>query len=144
MLETCTRLYTEQSIGFDCEVDGCIQEYGPRHSSLLCGVVVVQRRHRHARGHWLDSSVDRSLVHALEWNHSLDHGHAGSHLSQGEDIRMSVLYIALPLAIFLGAAGLFACWYCIRSGQYDDLDSPSMRILIDDVEDTNRKADPSD
>jgi cbb3-type cytochrome oxidase maturation protein len=44
---------------------------------------------------------------------------------------MSVLFIALPLAILLGAAGLFACLYCIRSGQYDDLDSESYRILVD-------------
>jgi cbb3-type cytochrome oxidase maturation protein len=46
---------------------------------------------------------------------------------------MSVLYIALPLAILLGGVGLVACWYCIRSGQYDDLDSPSVRMLIDDA-----------
>jgi len=46
---------------------------------------------------------------------------------------MSVLYIALPLAILLGATGLIACLYCIRTGQYDDLDSPSVRILIDDT-----------
>jgi cbb3-type cytochrome oxidase maturation protein len=44
---------------------------------------------------------------------------------------MSVLFIALPLAILLGAAGLFACLYCIRSGQYDDLDAESYRILVD-------------
>lgn len=55
---------------------------------------------------------------------------------------MSVLYIALPLAILLGATGLFACWYCIRSGQYDDLDSPSMRMLIDDVEDPSKRSNP--
>lgn len=48
---------------------------------------------------------------------------------------MSVLYIAVPLAILLGGAGLLACWYCIQSGQYDDLDSPSVRILIDDAPD---------
>lgn len=48
---------------------------------------------------------------------------------------MSVLYIALPLAILLGGIGLVACWYCIHSGQYDDLDSPSVRMLIDDSPD---------
>ncbi|AMV31811.1 Cytochrome oxidase maturation protein cbb3-type [Pirellula sp. SH-Sr6A] len=47
---------------------------------------------------------------------------------------MSVLYIALPAAILLGAAGLIGCLYCIRSGQYDDLESPSLRILQDDNE----------
>ncbi|OUT62271.1 MAG: cbb3-type cytochrome oxidase assembly protein CcoS [Rhodopirellula sp. TMED11] len=45
---------------------------------------------------------------------------------------MSVLYIALPIAILLGAGGLIACLYCIKDGQYDDLDSPSVRMLIDD------------
>lgn len=45
---------------------------------------------------------------------------------------MSVLYIALPAAILLGGAGLLACLYCIRSGQYDDLDSPAVRMLIED------------
>jgi cbb3-type cytochrome oxidase maturation protein len=45
---------------------------------------------------------------------------------------MSVLYIALPLAILLGGLGFVACWFCIRSGQYDDLESPSVRMLIDD------------
>lgn len=45
---------------------------------------------------------------------------------------MSVLFIALPLALLLGAAGVTACVYCIRDGQYDDLDSPPMRILVDE------------
>jgi cbb3-type cytochrome oxidase maturation protein len=45
---------------------------------------------------------------------------------------MSVLYIALPAAILLGAAGLFCCLYCIRSGQYNDLDTAGMRILHDE------------
>lgn len=44
---------------------------------------------------------------------------------------MSVLFIALPLAILLGAAGLFACLYCIRTGQYEDLDAESYRILVE-------------
>ncbi|MCD0463583.1 cbb3-type cytochrome oxidase assembly protein CcoS [Roseiconus lacunae] len=45
---------------------------------------------------------------------------------------MSVLYIALPIALLLGGAGLIACLYCIRDGQYDDLDTPSVRILVDE------------
>lgn len=45
---------------------------------------------------------------------------------------MSVLYIALPIALLLGGAGLVACLYCIRDGQYDDLDSPSVRVLVDE------------
>ena len=45
---------------------------------------------------------------------------------------MSVLFIALPLALLLGGAALVACIYSIKNGQYDDLDSPPIRILIDD------------
>lgn len=55
---------------------------------------------------------------------------------------MSVLFIALPLAILLGAAGLLACLYCIRTGQYEDLDTESYRILVDQQPD--RKAGESD
>ncbi len=45
---------------------------------------------------------------------------------------MSVIYVALPLALMLGAAGMWACIRCIQSGQYDDLESPPIRILLDD------------
>lgn len=45
---------------------------------------------------------------------------------------MSVLYIALPIALLLGGAGMWACIVCIRAGQYDDLDTPALRMLIDD------------
>jgi len=45
---------------------------------------------------------------------------------------MSGLYIALPIAVLLGASGLAACIYCIRGGQYDDLETPAYRILVDD------------
>ncbi|MCA9140319.1 MAG: cbb3-type cytochrome oxidase assembly protein CcoS [Planctomycetales bacterium] len=45
---------------------------------------------------------------------------------------MSVLYIALPIALLLGGGGLIACLYCIRDGQYDDLDSPAVRVLVEE------------
>ena len=54
---------------------------------------------------------------------------------------MSVLYIALPIALLLGAGGLIACIYCIRGGQYDDLDTPAVRILIDDSSDQEASQD---
>lgn len=45
---------------------------------------------------------------------------------------MSVLFVALPLALLLGASALIACIQCIRGGQYDDLESPAVRMLVDD------------
>ena len=47
---------------------------------------------------------------------------------------MSVIYVALPIALLLGAAGMLACVRCIRDGQYDDLDTPPLRILSDDCD----------
>lgn len=46
---------------------------------------------------------------------------------------MSVLYIALPIALLLGATALVACIGCIRAGQYEDLEAPAYRMLIDEV-----------
>ena len=45
---------------------------------------------------------------------------------------MSVLYIALPIALLLGFSGLIACVLCLRNGQFDDLETPAIRILIDE------------
>ena len=48
---------------------------------------------------------------------------------------MSVLFVALPIALLLGGSALVACIYCIRGGQYDDLDTPGIRILTEDRSD---------
>lgn len=47
---------------------------------------------------------------------------------------MSVNYLAflVPIAIFLGIAGLGAFLWSLRSGQYDDLEGAAARILLDD------------
>ncbi len=61
---------------------------------------------------------------------------------------MSVLFITLPIALLLGAIGLYACIRCIKTGQYDDLDTPALRILQDDQrlrpQDENRAVSQSD
>lgn len=45
---------------------------------------------------------------------------------------MSVLYVALPVALLLGGAAMLACVACIRRGQFDDLETPAVRMLIDE------------
>jgi cbb3-type cytochrome oxidase maturation protein len=45
---------------------------------------------------------------------------------------MSSLVFLVPLALLLGAAGLGAFLWSLRSGQYEDLDGAAERILIDD------------
>jgi cbb3-type cytochrome oxidase maturation protein len=54
---------------------------------------------------------------------------------------MSVLYLALPIAIALGATAVWACVRAIRGGQFDDLDTPPMRMLIDDQPKKEQESD---
>ncbi|RMG19225.1 MAG: cbb3-type cytochrome oxidase assembly protein CcoS [Planctomycetota bacterium] len=46
---------------------------------------------------------------------------------------MSVLAFVLPVALALAGLALWACVRAIRSGQFDDLDTPPLRALLDDV-----------
>jgi cbb3-type cytochrome oxidase maturation protein len=41
--------------------------------------------------------------------------------------------ILIPAALFLGAVGLTAFLWSLRSGQFDDLDGAAVRILNDDT-----------
>ena len=47
---------------------------------------------------------------------------------------MSVVYIALPIALFLAIIAVIAFVRQVRDGQFDDLETPPRRILFDDVE----------
>jgi cbb3-type cytochrome oxidase maturation protein len=46
---------------------------------------------------------------------------------------MEVIAIVLPVALILGGLALAACVASIRSGQFDDLDTPPVRALLDDL-----------
>lgn len=45
---------------------------------------------------------------------------------------MNALIFLIPVALGLGALGLGAFLWSLKSGQYDDLDGASWRILDDD------------
>jgi cbb3-type cytochrome oxidase maturation protein len=45
---------------------------------------------------------------------------------------MSVIYILLPAAAVLAAAGVAAFIWAVRRGQFDDMDTPAIRMLHDD------------
>ena len=47
---------------------------------------------------------------------------------------MNMLLILIPAALLLGLIGLGAFLWALRSGQFDDLDGASERILIDEEE----------
>lgn len=45
---------------------------------------------------------------------------------------MSVIYIVLPMALVLGAAALGAFLWAVKRGQFDDLDTPALRVVLED------------
>lgn len=48
---------------------------------------------------------------------------------------MSGLLYLIPAALLLGALGLAAFLWSLKSGQYDDLDGAAERILFDEDDD---------
>ncbi|GIV58338.1 MAG: hypothetical protein KatS3mg042_1251 [Rhodothermaceae bacterium] len=45
---------------------------------------------------------------------------------------MNILYLLVPAALLLAAAGVAGFLWSVRSGQYDDVHTPALRMLLDD------------
>lgn len=45
---------------------------------------------------------------------------------------MDILYLLVPISVILVFAIGIVFWWSVRSGQFDDLEGPSYRILMDD------------
>jgi len=45
---------------------------------------------------------------------------------------MTIVYLLLPLALLLAAGFIIGFIWSARNGQWDDVDTPPQRILIDD------------
>lgn len=45
---------------------------------------------------------------------------------------MSVLYLVIPLAIVMAAVGVGAFAWAARRGQFDDLETPAVRVSLPD------------
>ena len=45
---------------------------------------------------------------------------------------MNILYLLVPAAVLLAAIGVAAFAWAVRSGQFDDVDTPPVRALLDD------------
>lgn len=45
---------------------------------------------------------------------------------------MEILYLLIPLSVALVAVIVVAFFWAVRSGQFDDLEGPAHRILLDD------------
>jgi cbb3-type cytochrome oxidase maturation protein len=45
---------------------------------------------------------------------------------------MSIMFVLLPVALLFAGAALGVFLWAVRAGQFDDLETPSVRILHDD------------
>lgn len=45
---------------------------------------------------------------------------------------MESVYLLIPVSVVLVFGIAFAFWWSVRSGQFDDLEGPGFRILMDD------------
>ena len=54
---------------------------------------------------------------------------------------MSVLFVALPVALFLAVIAIIAFVCQVRGGQFDDLETPPRRMLYDDLQPREKSSD---
>jgi cbb3-type cytochrome oxidase maturation protein len=45
---------------------------------------------------------------------------------------MESIYLLIPISVILVFGIAIAFWWSVRSGQFDDLEGPAFRILMDD------------
>lgn len=53
---------------------------------------------------------------------------------------MEVMWLILPLAVGIAAIAVVVFAWAVRTGQFDDLVTPSMRVLLDDDDATEARA----
>lgn len=56
---------------------------------------------------------------------------------------MESLYILIPLSVLLVFVIGVIFWWSVRSGQYDDMEGPAYRMLMDDRDELDNKHLPS-
>ncbi|HAB18373.1 MAG TPA: cbb3-type cytochrome oxidase assembly protein CcoS [Verrucomicrobiota bacterium] len=52
---------------------------------------------------------------------------------------MSVVLLLIPLSIVIAAGFLSAFFWAVRSGQYEDTSTPSLRVLTDETRESASK-----
>ena len=57
---------------------------------------------------------------------------------------MSILYLIIPLSVLLVIAIVWIFLWAVRSGQFDDLEGPAHRILMDDEVVQNKESTDAD
>lgn len=55
---------------------------------------------------------------------------------------MSVIFVLVPVALVIVAAGVAAFVWAARRGQFDDLETPAMRVLHDEQDPAGKEKRP--
>ena len=45
---------------------------------------------------------------------------------------MTILFVLIPLGLIVLGAAVWAFFWAVGNGQFDDLDTPAMRVVLDD------------
>jgi cbb3-type cytochrome oxidase maturation protein len=45
---------------------------------------------------------------------------------------MSIVFALIPLSLLLLGGAVWAFFWAVRSGQFEDLETPAVRVLLDD------------
>jgi cbb3-type cytochrome oxidase maturation protein len=53
---------------------------------------------------------------------------------------MEIVYLLIPLSLVLVGGIVWAFFWAVRSGQFDDLEGPAYQILMDDDDPPGRRA----
>ena len=51
---------------------------------------------------------------------------------------MEIIYLLIPLSLVLLGVAIWGFFWAVKSGQFDDLDSPGLTMLDDEPEAANR------
>ncbi|NOT87840.1 MAG: cbb3-type cytochrome oxidase assembly protein CcoS [Lysobacter sp.] len=57
---------------------------------------------------------------------------------------MNILLVLIPISLLLLAAAIWAFVWAVKGGQYDDLDTPPLDILVDDENPRQTAPSPGD
>ncbi len=45
---------------------------------------------------------------------------------------MSIVFVLIPVSLVLVGCGIWAFFWAVRTGQFDELDAPAWEILVED------------
>ncbi|QIT54979.1 cbb3-type cytochrome oxidase assembly protein CcoS [Aquisalimonas sp. 2447] len=56
---------------------------------------------------------------------------------------MNIIFVSIPISLLLLGIGVAVFFWAVRSGQFDDLDTPAYSILMDDQDKPRKRSDKS-